>query len=194
VVKIGDDVLEVSGYGSYMLNGVSAAELPFLLADRYLVTQHSEDMKNYKFVIQVNERESIIVSCFKDLVAVKFENATSFTFGDTVGLMGDYENGKMVGRDGTVIDDPTTFGNDWQVLDTEPKLFQVVDRAPQYPEKCMPPTIGASDHLRRRLQATVSKEEAEEACAGYQGQAEFNMCVFDVMAAGDLELAQAGVF
>jgi hypothetical protein len=57
----------------------------------------------------------------------------------------------MLARDGeTVLDDPNTFGREWQVRGTEPKLFRTV-RLPQYPQVCtlIPPKM--ESRLRRRV-------------------------------------------
>ena len=47
-------------------------------------------------------------------------------------MMGRFETGEMIGRDGsTVFEDANAFGQEWQVLDTEPKLF--VELLKKYP-------------------------------------------------------------
>lgn len=45
----------------------------------------------------------------------------------------------------------------------------------------------------RRLGEALAEEAAATACDHYDGN-EKDMCIYDVMASGDLELAQAGVF
>jgi len=88
-----------------------------------------------------------------------------------------------------------SFGEEWQVLDTEPVLFQE-KRTPQYPQGCVyeASTFKKNKQLRRRLlvnsssDAVTFESDARKACAksvGYMMQ----FCVDDVMATGDLELA-----
>ena len=99
-----------------------------------------------------------------------------------------YGTGAMHGRNGTVISDPNEFGNEWQVLDTEPMLFQTV-RAPQYPAKCIMPSATKTS---RRLGESIAEKVAMKACEHWGDQKD--QCVYDVMALGDLEIAEAGAF
>jgi len=122
---------------------------------------------------------------------------------DSIGLLGEPLAGnRLLGRDG-VTDmsyDWNEYGEEWQVRDMEPKLFQE-NRAPQYPDPCI---YYASDgghlkkthNLRRRLLADgegensiVTMEAANNACAEYLGVKKEN-CVHDVMVMGDLEVAE----
>lgn len=176
-----------------MLNGINNADMPAMLADQYPVTYTRKSDKEHVFGIMVSDTESITISSFKDLVGVKFSNATYDHFGKSVGLLGDFANGELLGRDGIVMEDPNEFGQEWQVLDTERKLFQVA-RAPQHPQKCNMPHPVAAENRRRRLGESVSEEAAKLACTHRLSEKEIDMCVYDVMATGDLEIAQAGVF
>lgn len=50
-----------------------------------------------------------------DMVNVKFENASSYFFHNSLGMMGHFETGEMRARDGkTIISDPDAFGQEWQ--------------------------------------------------------------------------------
>jgi len=119
---------------------------------------------------------------------------------DGIGLLGKPLAGdRLLGRDGItdMIRDWNEYGEEWQVRDTEPKLFQE-HRTPQYPDPCI---YYVSDHLkkthlRRRLltdsegdNGVITKEAANDACADYVGVNKEN-CVQDVMAVGDLEVAE----
>lgn len=195
-IKIGDDVLEVGEYGQYFLNGVEAASLQgAMLAGLYPITyEQSEDGKSTMFSIHTHQgpadkKEVIQLKSFKDLVSVKIENAYEQSFGASIGLMGDYYEGKRLSRDGSkVISDDIEFGMEWQVKADEPKLFQVNGEW----EQCRMPSKDASAE-RRRLGAGISEEAAEAACAKVD-HINHDSCVYDVMATGDLESAQAGVF
>ena len=100
----------------------------------------------------------------------------------------------MLGRDSkTVIDDPVLFGKEWQVRDNEMGLFGTA-RVPQFPEECIMPGEGSSINgfKRRRLgQSSVTKQAAEKAC-DWWGPEVKERCVYDVLALGDLEIAEAG--
>ena len=132
------------------------------------------------------------LSATTEFVQVKFENATDYFFGHSFGMMGSFENGQMVGRDATtIISDPNEFGQEWQVLPSEPKLFQDRKRAPQAPMKCIMPT--QTDIHRRRLGGSLARSAAESACSHWRAEQQ-NACVFDVLMTGDLDLAAAGSF
>ena len=123
-------------------------------------------------------------------------------FQDSYGLLGTPNAGdRLLGRDGDtdMSRDINEYGEEWQVRDNEPNLFQD-HRAPQFPEPCL---YYASDggqvkkthNLRRRLMADggyvsglVTKEAAYEACADYVGINKQH-CVQDVMVMQDVEVA-----
>jgi hypothetical protein len=92
----------------------------------------------------------------------------------------------MIARDGTtVLDDHNAFSQEeWQVLDTEPSLFQTA-RLPQYPLECTMPTPVKASQLRRRLlESSVDELAAEKACTHW-GESKED-CVFDVLTTSDL--------
>merc|ERR1712150_165709 len=112
---------------------------------------------------------------------------------DAVGLMGSVKTGEKLGRDGvTVFEDMNDFGQEWQVGASDPILFEST-RAPQHPQKCNLPDL--TKETKRRLGETVAEEAAKIACKHLEDRASlFSFCVQDVMATGDLDLAQAGAF
>jgi hypothetical protein len=173
---------------------VSIAELPSEFSGfEFLHSQPTNPQ--HVFEVHLGGRERIKVKTYKDLVSVLVELGKSEHFLNSVGLMGDFGEGRRFGRDGqTVLDDVNAFGQEWRVLDTEPTLFQTV-RFPQHPQKCTMPTPKTTDMLRRRLLEISSVDElaAEEACAhwGEQGKDD---CVFDVLTTGDLEMAVVGAY
>lgn len=104
--------------------------------------------------------------------------------------MGEFGTGKLLARDGvTVMDEPNTIGEEWQVRDSEDMLFQVA-RAPQYPGKCIIPNVTTTK--TRRLGESITRDAAEKACAGWKENK--ILCIQDVIATGDLDLAAAGPF
>jgi hypothetical protein len=194
VIRIGTNVLEVESQGVYYLNGAANAELPSEFSGfEFLHTQPTD--KQHVFEVHLGGRERVKLKTYKDFVSVVIEQGLSKHFGKSVGLMGDFGMGHMIARDGkTVLDDAIAFGQEWQVLDTEPTLFQKT-RFPQHPEKCTMPTPKATNISRRRLLETSSLDElaAEKACEhwGEQGKDD---CVFDVLTTGDLEMAVIGAY
>ncbi|CAB9518248.1 expressed unknown protein [Seminavis robusta] len=188
-VQIGDSVLEVGEYGNYMLDGVSNAELE-KMDDKYPVTHKKVNSKQHIFTVELGEGKQIIIQSFKDLVSVKTVGASPEEYRGSQGLLGEFGTGKWMSRNGTVMADADAFGNEWQVLETEPKLFQT-NRFPQHPVKCSMP--GPEREGRRRLgESTISMEAAEKVCEHWGDLKD--QCVYDVMAAEDLELAEAGAF
>jgi hypothetical protein len=192
-LRIGSDVLEVESHGVYHLNGVANAELPSEFSGfEFSHTQPTD--KQHVFEVYLGGRERIKLKTYKDFVSVLIEQGQNKHFFDSVGLMGDFRTGHMIARDGnTVLDDPNAFGQEWQVLGTEPSLFQTL-RFPQHPMECtLPPPMEASQ-LRRRLLESSSVDElvAEKAC-DHWGEGKDD-CVFDVLTTGDLEMAVVGAY
>jgi hypothetical protein len=191
-VKIGDDILQVNAYGVYFLNGVESADLKgAMMAGLYPVTHVQKDEKTHVFNITLGSRPDQVIELksFKDLVSVRPVQAYSDDFENSVGMLGNYHTGALLGRDGRVVIDHDEFGNEWQVTADEPKLFQ----SPSPIEgKCRMPSKTAGVE-RRRLGETISEEAARKACSEVD-HIHFENCVYDVMATGDLESVHAGVF
>jgi hypothetical protein len=191
-LRIGSDILEVESQGVYYLNGVLSAALPAKFSG--FVFSHTQPTdKQHAFEVYLGGRERIKLKTYKDFVSVLIEQGQNKHLGGSVGLMGDFRTGNMIARDGkTDMSDANAFGQEWQVLDTEPSLFQNV-RFPQHPQKCTLPSTEATSVLRRRLaESSDEKLAAEKACAHW-GEGK-NDCVFDVMTTGDLEMALVGAY
>jgi len=104
-------------------------------------------------------------------------------FKGSLGLMGDYDSGLMIGRDGeTNMMDAEAYALEWQVRDTESMLFQT-SRAPQYPAVCIPPKM----QLGKRLGDSHMLQAAEKSCAAWKEDKEF--CIFDVMATRSIKVS-----
>jgi hypothetical protein len=193
VLRIGSDVLEVESRGVYYLNGVENAELPSKFAGfEFLYTHPTNDQ--HVFEVYLGGRERIKIKTYKDFVSVLFEQAQREHFGDSSGLMGDFTYGVKLSRDGkSVMNVVNDFGQEWQVLDTEPTLFQEA-RFPQYPQKCTMPSAKATSMLRRRLSESSDDILAAEKACAHWGDEGKDDCVFDVLTTGDLEMASAGSY
>jgi hypothetical protein len=184
-IRIGGDVLEVTNNAdmSYYLNGVMNVDLPTKLAG-YKVTHKIDSGKMHTFRVMLGARENLVIRVLKDFISVSVKHGDEKDFGDSLGLMGSFHSGAKLARDGsTVLEDVNAFGEEWQVRDTEPLLFQTID-LPQYPEKCLaPPKISN----RRRLGESMSEEEARKACEKVTPE-NLEFCIFDVMATNDKDM------
>jgi hypothetical protein len=192
-LRIGRDLLVVESHGVYFFNGVAGADLPSVFGGfEFLHTQPTD--KQHVFELHLGVRERIKVKTYKDFVSVLFEQAELKHFGKSVGLMGDFGMGHMISRDGkTIIDDANAFGQEWQVLDSEPKLFHSV-RFPQHPQVCtMPTPAQATSQLRRRLSESSADELAAEKACEHWGEGKDD-CVFDVLTTGDVDMAVVGAY
>ena len=185
-VKIGDDVLEVSSYGNYMLNGVGNAAMPNMMSG-YSVAYTLSGENDHEFDIQIGDLDHIYVKAHKNMVSVKFSNVHATDFEDSTGLMGQWKTGARYARDGsTVINDDDIFGQEWQVRDNEdPQLFQT--EALTNGSRCQMPSLTTKQ--QRRLGESISEEAAQIACAHVEDS--FEQCVYDVIATGDLSLPGA---
>jgi hypothetical protein len=124
------------------------------------------------------------------LLSVGLTPSINEVFENSVGLLGNFPTGSMLARDGvTVIDDPDTFGEEWQVRDTESHLFQT-DRYPQYPDTPLLPKKSAVVDMRRRL-IKENKEIAEAACQNVVDPSDLEACIFDVVVTGDIGIVGA---
>ena len=188
-VKIGNEILEVSSYGAYILNGVDNAEMPSTLSGYSIVHAHDSELVN-NFRIELRQGQSLVVQSFKGMVSVKFAEAQESDIGDSKGLMGSFPEGNKLARGCQIMVDDSKFGQEWQVNDADPKLFSATS-GPQFPEACVFPSP-TMDSRRRLRGVNISEEAAEAACAHKTVGRE--QCIYDVMATGDLDMAQAGAF
>lgn len=195
---MGEDTFEVERNGDFAINGISGIDLPFTLGDSKAVVTHDSPNKNqHKFNVTLPDGQQIFLGSWKDLVFVKLGKSASQPkhFKDSLGLLGSYaDNGAMIARDGKTLmtKDPNGFGSEWQVRSDDPKLFRSA-QGPQYPEQCVMPSVAQADR-RRRLGEGLAENAAKEACAHWGDADKVANCVFDTMATGDLDLAEAGPF
>lgn len=121
-IQIGADILEVSSFGDYMLNGIAAATMPQVMGDCCNVTHTQLNQKQHSFSIHMGEGVSLELSTHKDIVSLKILHGSSPVvdewFGSSSGLMGSFHKSKTLARDGvTLLEDPNELGQEWQVLD-----------------------------------------------------------------------------
>lgn len=190
-VRVGADVLEVMGgkeENRFWLNKQQGHDVDNILLSGRKVTFTQLSDKSRKFEIDLGSGATITIKTWNAMVSVAMDVINDRYFRDSRGLMGAYPSGAKLGRDSTTeIGDVDVFGQEWQVLPSDPDLFHDMD-GPQYPAKC---EIPASSEMRRRLgESLISKQDAELACARVDLE-DFDICVFDVMATNDKDSAGA---
>jgi hypothetical protein len=200
-IRIGNDILEVEGGADdnhYWFNKVYQGELTTLSG--FPVKYKKANSKQHVYTIDLGNQEEISISTFKDFVRIDFKEPTKSRYGNTVGLLADFNTGKKLGRDGfTIIEDYNDFGQEWQVLADGPKLFHEISGR-QFPgQKCVLPSELHAEEKHRRGQEkrigrgtpnTVTETIAELACAKVF-VLERDACVSDVLITGDVDMAGA---
>mmetsp|Transcript_20390 Transcript_20390/g.29495 ORF Transcript_20390/g.29495 Transcript_20390/m.29495 type:complete len:616 (+) Transcript_20390:98-1945(+) len=220
VVKIGKDVLEVKADYTkkdrqLWLNGVANfnGKLEGATLAGYPVTHKKEShkllvRKRHVYTVEISKTEQIVIKQFKHLLNIHFNSTNKEEhFQGSLGLMGSFDSGNLVGRDGkTEYSDYDSFGEEWQVKATEPMLFHEVD-GPQHPERCIyVDRIEQQEKRRelhdrkeganpikavrhgRRLTQRVTEEQAEEACKIIANADDRKNCIFDVVSLNDLDM------
>jgi len=201
VIRIGVDTFEVSGRkdgDTYWVNGIEGdVEGDDTLWDErtniagYPIKYQRVHSIQREYVINLGEsNEKIIFKTWKDFVRVDVVNPRDEDFTGSMGLIGSYPDGTIVGRFNPLssMKDRNAFGQEWQVLSSDPKLFHSVE-GPQYPARCVLPTKSS---LRRRLsKSEISREDAEVSCSSITDDEERDLCIFDVMATNDKVTAEA---
>jgi len=199
-MKIGDDIIEAKPNGDIMLNGqniistsdesVTMSGLPFVITKeekgtKKLIVSYSFDLGNGRVInVQANKKRSMM-----------FVRTTGIFPAETTGMLGSPKvDSEMVSRDGRKLSeiDVNTYGESWQVKDTDVQLFQEL-MGPQYPQKCMyDDAPGATAQLRGRRKLLAKKvvtvDEARAACAGMSSVTKRELCVQDTIAMGDLDM------
>lgn len=204
VVKLGTDVLEVKANNTkngktMWLNGVENPEdlnHGSLLAGFPVKhkTEKRRSTMSQVFKVAISDVDYITIKTYKHLLNVHFTNSAPKFFSGSVGLLGDFDSGQRVGRDNKVWQDQRSFdmpfGNEWQVLESEPMLFHNRE-GPQHPERCLFAVAPVTGHLRssssRRLDEAFPRQIAEEACSNVK-KAKRADCVFDVIAFNDVDM------
>ena len=130
-VRIGNDILEVQGKGkddksedkaNHLINGKANAKLPAFIGG-YTVTMRSPAPHIRHYVVRLGDGEKIYIKTFDEFVWVEVKRHRYADFIGSDGILGSYENGHMVARDGkTIITNPNAFGQEWQVRDTDPEV------------------------------------------------------------------------
>jgi hypothetical protein len=198
-IRIGEDILEIKGSSDtidhdnhYWFNFHYQAGITSI--GGFPLTIRNNGSHKRFFEIDLSSKfpgQKIVLSTFKEFVSVDFKGGTDESFGNTVGMLGDFKSGKTLARDSaTEINDFTEFGNEWQVLPSDDMLFHDVS-VPQFPEHCILPEDPRGE-LRRRLdESTISVDQAEATCAILKDPYTVKDCVYDILATQDLDMVGA---
>merc|ERR1712228_608600 len=176
------------GENKFWVNKVKGSSTGGIVLSGNPVTFTQLNNKSHKFVIDLDNGDSIELKTWNGMVSLKVNGENGGSFANSLGLMGTFPAGVKTARDKTtVMEDNNEFGQEWQVLATEPMLFHDID-GPQSPDICKVPS---STQMRRRLgEGLISREDAELACSRVDA-GDFELCVFDVMATNDKDSAGA---
>jgi hypothetical protein len=203
-IQIDNDVMEVMDDGSILANGS-----PLFLTDEEEVTGDFSGFPLHKTRTGSSKMIFVYTLSLSDYTSVQIRANTKSGLlfvhvsgghdlpSDMVGLLGSPTRSALPGRDGTT--DLTGFwnnlGENWQVTVDEPKLFQDKNRIPQSPVSCVYNEVQkeTANVRRRRLMdldgPSMTIEAAKQACQN-AAENKKGFCVDDVMAIGDLELAE----
>jgi hypothetical protein len=195
-VKIGTWIVELD-HRQFWLNGIPRdyEELPYVLdgvaQDYSLEREETVNSNRRTTIIRGPDGEDLVtIGSTKHFLSVKL-HVNDADYGTSVGILGNYYTGDMVGRYGKVFDNFQDFGFEWQVNPEDPKLF-VVERAPQLPyERCCLPSVQAAKRRRKLRAKDIDSElykEADQACAH---TVDWELCIDDVMRTGNLDLAES---
>jgi von Willebrand factor type D domain len=183
-IRIGDDTLEVVNDGSHYFNGQKDTILPVALAGKYWISRTADTLDGDSvdvYTVSLENDEKIVISTFKSMISVRVDAALL----GTEGMLGLQSEAGLIGRDRTnVVTDANKMGQEWQVRDTEPMLFNEI-RAPQYPAQCILPEVSARRMLR------LSEEEMKKASTACSMVSEDmrSFCIDDVIVTGDHTIA-----
>jgi len=197
-IRIGNDVLEVEGSaikedGDMKLHYWTNYEYRGELEDLAGFPVTISDRRN-KYTIDfgsVYPGLKIVINTFKEFVGVKVIGATEDSFGESVGMTGNFKSGKTLARDGvTEIHDYNEYGQEWQVLPSDGRLFHEFGY-PTFPQHCLIPEDSRGERRRRLAESDITEEAAEAACAGLEDAIDRKDCVYDILATQDLDMVGA---
>jgi len=195
VVQIGDNTMEISGAegGWIWLNGEKdghGIESGDAALGGYSI--HSKRINEYQTTtrIDLGDNNAISIETFKHFVRVNLKPKTQASFYGSTGLLGSFPEGKMVARDGvTIMEDTNEYGQEWMVHPSEPMLFHDFT-ASEHPLQCTMPDQEQKKEARRRLgELAITEMDAAQACARVTDGVERDLCIFDVMATNDKDIA-----
>jgi hypothetical protein len=82
----------VASEGVYYLNGVADAAMPNAISG-FTVSHRQPSDHQHVFVLDLGKGEYLYIKTYKNFVSVLIRKGQSTHFGDSIGLMGDFEMG-----------------------------------------------------------------------------------------------------
>lgn len=199
-LRVGGYVMEMQK-DKFFLNGWehSDADLPMEFGGKFKYRINAPEIDTVTkfsgakiYRVDLHNDSHVLFKVFKNLITVSVSGHEN-DFGDSQGLMGNFYNGEMYNRDGSLAAEGfDTYGLEWQVKAQDPKLFRTL-REPQLPhEQCRFPSQSAQSARGRRLRSASRRlrAQAEEACA-HKDEQDIDLCIMDVLAVGDPGVAAA---
>eukprot|EP00980_Cylindrotheca_fusiformis_P000531 scaffold131_cov125-Cylindrotheca_fusiformis.AAC.8 len=128
-IRIGDDIFEFQGDAfpeessgpKYWFNLEYHGKLDTIGGFPIVMTRNS--VLKTMFEIDLHSKypgQKIIIGAYKEFVRVDFRNGSEESYGDVVGLLGNFKTGETLSRDGEkVIDNFTELGQEWQLRPTD---------------------------------------------------------------------------
>lgn len=183
-LQVGHDVLEVHAHGRFLINGESGGDLSTGLGG-YMVAYIPPDLNAegmHIFLVDFESKGKIYLKSLKEFLYVAIVGPQTEEFGTSVGLLGEFPSGRMLGRSGTEMNNANDFGQEWQVSGSDPLLFHTAS-----PHKmCLLPPHPSRRRLRKETSRAIAK-----ACAHHQDPQDREDCIVDVASTGDFDLALA---
>eukprot|EP00980_Cylindrotheca_fusiformis_P020143 scaffold7212_cov165-Cylindrotheca_fusiformis.AAC.3 len=199
-IRIGDDIFEFQGDAfpeesagpKYWFNLEYQGQLDSIGGFPIVMIRNSP-LKTM-FEIDLHSKypgQKIIIGAYKEFVRIDFHNGSEESYGNVVGLLGNFKTGATLSRDGEkVIDNFTELGQEWQVRPTDSMLFHDIFD-PQFPKRCIEPEDPQGERRRRLEESSLSEEEAEAACASVKDPIDRKNCIYDILATQDLDMVGA---
>lgn len=198
-IRIGQDVLEIGPRGEHFLNGRAGDQNNLIVESIAGFPLHySPPPKrglSRTYTILLGKYTRLIIREKQGWQRIAITGATSAEFASSTGLMGSYGTGEWYGRDGEIIfDSINDYGMEWKVTEKDGFLFQTPS---PYPDKCeiLTEDDGVMEQRGRRLsESSITREQAMEACFKWVSEEDLDECIFDVMVAEDLGIAELGSY
>ena len=195
-IRVGQNVLEFASSEKMYFNGKEhSAQEPLEFSNGKHNCKYSlVEKEGQKSVFRLDLDTSWIFIKFWDkFMAVDIRGHGYKALADSVGLMGNYTDGSMWSRKGERFTSSfEAYGFEWQVNPRlgDPQLFVNHDRAPQLPrDQCRLPSVARPS--RRHLRAdTKLYQAAKSACEQVATKHDVELCINDIMATGQLGLAE----
>ena len=203
-ICLGNTTIEFYGK-DYLVDGAPQSAESLQFGEGQGILSHVPYSKKHRlYSIEWMNGLVILVKASKMFLSVTFDGNMDELLGDSVGMLGTYTTGDMVGRDGTLLTDFQAFGFEWQYrpeLDG-PMLF-AESRAPQWPnELCKLPSthngngVATSDDSKtkflekKKVNDAFLAQRAKVLC-GARHPDDVEPCIEDVLLTGDVEMADA---